>query len=148
MAFTLDINKWGQKALTQANTSVCNKAEKLFNNVVELSPNSPTRHGPFSTGVVKGNWYAAVNGINSSVGSSPDPSGASSYSRIKSTLATLPFLGKDATVTLTNSTPYIRFVEYLGWPKALSPAGWNWSGKSGPYSMVQTAVINFKGATP
>ena len=146
MGFAEDIKAFQAKALAQANTSISKKVESLFNNVVELSPNSPVRKGPFSTGVVKGNWYVAVNSVNYTVGSSPDPSGASSYSRIKSTLATMPWLGKDATVAFTNSTPYIRFVEFIGWPKNYpNPSGWKWSGRSmTPYAMVSTAVVNFK----
>lgn len=148
MGFAEDILKFKEKATLQASTS-CNKAvETLFNNVVELSPNSPTRQGKYSTGVVKGNWYSEINGYNNTVGVNPDPSGASSYSRIKATLAAQPFLGKDSMVSLSNSTPWIKYVEYVGWPKDYSgnSSGWKWTGKQGPYSMVSTAIANFRGA--
>lgn len=147
MGFAEDVLKFQQKALADANRSICNATEGLLTNVVALSPDSPTRKGPYSTGVVKGNWYTAINGFNYSVDSTPDPSGASSLSRIKATLATMPFLGKDATVTLTNSTSYVNFVENVGWPKDYpgNNTGWDWSGKSGPYSMVKTSVSNFRG---
>jgi hypothetical protein len=147
MGFADSIEKWGQKALTEANASICKRAESLFTNVVVLSPEPPGKGG-YSKGVIKGGWYSAINGFNNTVNTAPDPSGISSLSRIKSTLAAMPFFGKDATVTLTNSTPYIRYVEFIGWPANYpgNNTGWKWTGKIGPYSMVSTAVSNFRGA--
>ena len=146
MGFAEDIKKFQEKATLAANNSVCKAAESLFSDVIVLSPNSPTRQGPYSTGVVKGNWYTAINSVDSSSTTSPDPSGASSLSRMKAVMAAKPFMGKDAVVTFTNSTPYIQFVEYIGWPQGYpNPSGWKWSGKATPYAMVSTAIMNFKG---
>lgn len=148
MSWATEIDKWCKKVPVEVNNSISFKAAGVFNEVVELSPNSPTRTGPFSSGIVKGNWFPSVNSISSNVSTNPDPSGATSYSRIKAVLATMPWWNKDASVSLSNSTPYIRFVEYIGWPKNYpNPSGWKWSGV-GPYAMVQTAIVNFKARNP
>lgn len=149
MAFASVIDNWCKKVPVQINNIISYRAAGVFNQAVEFSPNSPTRIGKFSTGIVKGNWYTGLNSFNTSFSQSADPSGATSYSRIKSTLAMMPWLGKDASVTLSNSAPYILFVERIGWPKNYpNPSGWKWSGRVGPYAMVQTAITNFKGVTP
>jgi hypothetical protein len=148
MGFASDVDKWCKKVPLEVNNAVCNKYEPLLNEVVVLSPNPPGKGG-YSKGITKGGWYPSVDSINYSVNSVKDETGATSFSRIKAILASKPFLNKDATLYFSNSTPWINYVENIGWPKNYpgNDTGWDWSGKIGPYAMVQTAITNFKGAT-
>lgn len=146
MSFAAAIKAFEEKALAQANTSVSNAVESLFNEVVFLSPDPPGKGG-YAKGVVKNSWYTSINGVDLTIGSTPNPTGAASLSRIKAALSSKPFLRKDGFITLTNSTPYINYVENIGWPKNYpgNSTGWAWTGKVGPYSMVKTSVTNFRG---
>ena len=145
MGFAEDLLSFKTKALEAANSSVCNAAESLFTGVVDLSPIQPAAQ--FATGLLKNSYYTAIDGgFDLSVGSVPDSNGTSSLSRIKATVLLKPFLGKDNTITLTNSVPEAYRANALGWPMGQGANGWIWSGRVKAYRFVETAVLNFKGA--
>jgi hypothetical protein len=144
MGFAIDIQAFGQKALTQANKSCCNAVESLFTDEVVLSPIQPVAQ--YSTGLLKNSYYAKVGGFDLTVGTSPNSSGGDSLSRIKAMLAEAPFLGKDNFVTLTNSVEEAYRADVLGWPAGEGANGWVWSGRVQAYGFTSQAVNNFKGA--
>lgn len=144
MTLSLDIKKWEEKALLAINKSFCNKVEELFVEPVKESPDPPGVGG-FAKGLLKNSWFVQVNGTDDTVGTVPNAIGADSLSRIKAVLTIYPFYGKDAYITLTNSVEHAYRAEVLGWPQGEGTHGFTWSGRVGPYSMIRTAVTNFKG---
>ena len=145
MNFSESIKAFEKKALLAANRSRSNAIESLFTEVVVLSPDPPGK-GNYAKGLVKNSWYASIGLPDLTVGRTPNVNGADSLSRIRSILTMLP-LNNDAVVTLTNSLPYINYVENVGWPKNYpgNNTGWQWTGKVGPYSMVSTSITHFIG---
>lgn len=144
MGFAEDIKKFEQKALLSANKSVCNAFEYVATQAVILSPEQPTAN--FATGLLKNSFYAKVGGFDLTVGTTANPSGNSSLSSIKAAVAAQPFLGKDNTITLTNSVDHSYRANYLGWPQGEGANGWVWSGKVTAYNFIGQAVNNFRGA--
>lgn len=144
MSFAEQIKAFEDKALLAMNRSVSNAIEGVFSDSVVLSPEKPEAH--YATGLLKNSWYVST-GLNfdTTIGTSPDPSGTSSLSRIKSALAQNIFLGKDDTITLTNSVDHAYRANYIGWPAEQGTNGWHWTGKVQAYRFVQQAVNNFKG---
>jgi hypothetical protein len=146
-SFVLDIKAFEEQALLLANNNLCRDAEEVFSGVVVESPDPPGVGG-FAKGLLKNSWYIDTKGIDNTVGTTPNATGADSLSRIKAALGTLPFYGKDGAVTLTNSLDYAYRAEVLGWPAGEGTNGFTWSGRVGPYAMVQTAITNFKAKHP
>lgn len=145
MGFAEDIRKFEQKALAQANKSVCNAFEYVATQEVILSPDAPTAN--YSVGLLKNSFYTHVGGgYNMTVGTVANSSGADSLSRIKAAVATQPFLGRDNTITLTNSVDHAYRADVLGWPSGEGANGWIWSGKVKAYGFTSQAINNFKGA--
>ncbi len=146
MGFANSIAAWEKKALAAMDKGVSNSAEDLFTQVVVNSPEPPGKGG-YSTGLLKNQWYTGVNGdVSHMLTTATSPIGADSLSRIKSSLSRKIFLGKDSSITLSNNVPYVRYVEYIGWPKDYpgNDTGWDWTGKIGPYGMVNNSVIVWK----
>lgn len=144
MSFADSIKAFEQKALLAMNKSVSNAIESVFTDTVVLSPEKP--EASYATGLLKNSWYVmAGGGFDETKGTSPDQNGSSSLSRIKSTLAESIFLGRDNTITLTNSVDHAYRANYLGWPTGDNSTGWHWTGKVQAYRFVQNAVNNFKG---
>jgi hypothetical protein len=147
MGFAYDVLKFQAKALAQANKSVCDAFEYVTTQEVVLSPDNPTRTGEFVTGLLKNSFYPQVGGgYDMTVGTTANLSGTDSLSRIKAAVATQPFLGKDNTITLTNSVPEAYRADVLGWPMGQGANGWIWSGKVTAYGFTSQAINNFKGA--
>ena len=145
MGFAEDIKAFEQKALAATNTSLCKAAESLFTDEVVLSPIKPAAN--FATGLLKNSFYPqAGGGFDMTVGAVPDDNGTASLSRIKALMATKPFLGRDNTITLTNSADHAYRADVLGWPLGEGANGWVWSGKVKAYGFTSQAVNNFKGA--
>lgn len=145
MGFAEDIKRFEQKALEAANTSLCKAAESLFTDEVVLSPIKPAAN--FATGLLKNSFYPQVGGgFDMTVGTVADDTGTASLSRIKAVMALKPFLGKDNTITLTNSVPEAYRADVLGWPMGEGSGGWVWSGKVKAYGFTSQALNNFKGA--
>jgi hypothetical protein len=145
MGFAEDIKKFQEKALLSANKSLCNAFEYVATQEVVLSPEAPAAN--FSTGLLKNSYYPQVGGgYDMTVGTVANPSGTDSLSRIKAAVATQPFLGKDNTITLTNSVDHAYRADVLGWPMGQGANGWVWSGKVKAYGFTSQAINNFKGA--
>lgn len=142
MGFANDIKAFQQKALEDANTSVCTAFETVSVSTVYLSPTPPGINSGYSIGTVKNQWYAAIASFDESVGTANSITGSASLASIAAIIAQKPFFGKDNFVTLTNSTSYVARVESLGWPAADSPKGWHWTGRAVPYAMVATSISN------
>ena len=141
--FAFDIKNFEAAALLAINNKACQAFEDLGVEIVEKSP-TPPGEGGFSKGLLKNSWYVQVNGVDNTVGTVANPNGVDSLSRIKAISKVLPFYGKDGFVTLTNSTEHAYRAEYLGWPAGEGANGFVWSGRVGPYAMVQTAITNYK----
>ena len=144
MSFESDIKAFQAKALLAASKKTSNAVEELFTTAVVESP-SPAGQGEYSKGLLANQWYSMVVGTSTQLSSATNPSGADSLSRIKATLASLPFYGKDSVVTLTNNEPYAYRADQIGWPQGEGTNGWHWSGRVGGYHMTQKAVQKVKG---
>jgi hypothetical protein len=145
MSFADDVKRWEAKALLAANNSLCKAFEYVATQEVVLAPEAPAAN--FSIGLLKNSFYAmAGGGFDLTVGTVPDPSGTSSLSRIKAIVATQPFLGRDNTLTLTNSVDHAYRADVLGWPLGEGANGWVWSGKVKAYGFTSQAINNFRGA--
>lgn len=143
MSFESDIKAFQAKALLAANKSVCKVVEEVFTQTVVLSP-SPSNQGPYAKGLLANQYYTDVGGsFSGDITSATNPNGADSLSRIKATMASQPFFGKDNVVTLTNNTEEAIYAERLGWKKGEGTNGWTWSGTPA-YGMVVKAVIATK----
>ncbi len=139
MSFAAQIKAWEEKTKLAMNKSVCNAVERLFTNVVVLSP-SPSHPGPYAKGVLSNQYYPMIGGnYSTALTIASNPNGTDSLSRIKAMLASSPFLGKDNKITLTNNCDYAYRAENLGWPVSDG-----WSGKIGAYKMVATSINNLK----
>lgn len=138
MSFLKDIQAFEGKALLAASRSTNKITEDFLSKPVELSPTKPVAN--YAQGHLIAQWYSAVGpNPNTSSSSSTDMTGEASLARIKATLASNPFLGKDNIVTLTNSVSYAYRVDKLGWPAGEGDNGWHWSGRVGPYLMTSQA---------
>lgn len=147
-SFVLDIQKWCNEIAPLAmNKEVCNAFEEIATGAVVESPDPPGIGG-FSKGLLKNSWFPEVGGIDPTVGTVPNATGADSLSRIKGVVKIFPFFGKDNFITLTNSVEHAYRAEWLGWPAGEGSNGFLWSGRVGPYAMVQTAITNYKAKHP
>lgn len=145
MNFADDIKRWEAKALLSMNNSLCKAVESVFTDEVVLSPVQPAAN--YATGLLKNSFYVMVGGgFDTTIGTTADPSGIASLSRIKAALATQPFLAHDNTITLTNSVEEAYRSDVLGWPLGEGANGWVWSGKVKAYGFTSQAINNFRGA--
>ena len=148
MSFESDIKAFQAKALLAANKAVCKVVEEVFTGAVTHSP-SPISdpQAKFSRGLLINQWYPQVGGFSTEQSTATNDYGSSSLSRIKATVAAMPFYGKDNIVTLTNNVDHAYRAEVLGWPEGKDPnSNWNWTGMVMPYGMVRKSVEAVRGA--
>lgn len=127
-----------QKILEAVDKKSYSIASQLFTNIVVLSP-SPSNPGETAKGLLANQWYTQIGTSPSSeLSSATSPYGSDSLSRINSLANQKIFYGKDGAVTFTNNVPYGILAEKLGW------TGGSWSGKVGPYRMVELSFIKIK----
>jgi hypothetical protein len=129
MGFADSIRQHNAKVKRQVSEKVLDIATELFTEVV---------HGtPVDKGILKNNWYAGTGkAYNSSYNAaSASKDGMSSLTQIASLRAYTGFVGRDGSVSLSNSTPYGFRAEYAGWPAP------EWTGRVGPYAMIAKAFI-------
>lgn len=144
MSFLTDIEAFAKKAVLKASSSVANVAEDLMTATVINTP-SPSNPGPYAKGLLANQWYSSIGDFSSMVSSDANSNGIASLSRIKATLASNPFLGRDNVVTLTNNLDYAYRAEHLGWPAGQGTNGRHWSGRQGPYAMVSKSMAYVQG---
>ena len=113
--FADQLRKEMEAEFERVNKEILNIVVDTFNYAVKVSPVQPT--AKFSKGEFVNSWYPAVNSFDHTVSGNYDSSGSGSLSRIAGLLSSNAFLGKDATVSLTNSVSYADKVEYHGWNK-------------------------------
>lgn len=144
MSFLLDIEAFKDKALLAASTSANRITEEFMTKVVE---NTPTKQiGNYAKGLLINQWYPSPDGqFSTAVSGTINVNGSDSLSRIKSTIASNAFLGKDGVITLTNNLGYAYRAEKLGWPQGEGSDGWVWSGRQGPYAMVAKSIVYIQG---
>jgi len=129
MGFAASIRKHNTKVKREVSEKVLTIATELFTEVV---------HGtPVDKGILKNNWYAGTGkSYNASYNaSSASKDGMVSLTQITSLRTYTGFLGRDGSVSLSNSTPYGFRAEYAGWPAP------EWTGRVGPYAMIAKAFI-------
>ena len=141
MGFADDIRKFKEKALKAASDNTSKIAADFFRTNVMLSP-TPNGKGGYSVGTIKNNWYASVGSPDMSYSGSVDANGSSSLSSINATISSQPFLGRDNTVYLSNSTPWAQRADKVGWKKndSTNDTGWEWTGKIGAYLFTSTSL--------
>lgn len=129
MGFADSIRLHNGKVKRQVNDKIVAIATELFTEIVEGTP--------IDKGILINNWYAgtgrAYNGSYNESAASKD--GMSSRMQIASLRVYTGFVGRDSSVSLSNSTPYGFRAEYAGWPTP------TWSGNVGPYAMIAKAFI-------
>jgi len=129
MGFADSIRIHNAKVKEQVNDKIVAIATELFAEIVENTP--------VDKGILKNNWYAGTgrtyNGSYNENSASKD--GMSSLTQIASLRVYKGFVGRDSSVSLSNSTPYGFRAEYAGWPTP------TWSGRVGPYAMIAKAFI-------
>lgn len=139
MSFLSDIKVFQAKALKAASTNTTNIAQEAFLATVNYSP-SPSNPGPYAKGLLVNQYYIAIgNTPSSEVSTATSDTGEASKSRIKMLSASLPFFGKDNTVTLANNTEEAFYADKLGWAAGAGTNGWVWTGKA-PYFMTAKAM--------
>jgi hypothetical protein len=134
MSFSESLRKNADKIIQETNDKATASVVELFNKVVELSPTKPAAN--YAKGHFINNWFPAINGFDYST-TTTSYDGIGSYTRIAALRNAQMFLGKDCTVTLTNSLHYGHRVEYDGWPITEGQA---WTGRVGPYAPVRNAI--------
>ena len=129
MGFGDSVRAFGTKSKAKVSEKIITIAGELFEEVVKGTP--------VDKGVLKNNWYAGTNGRYDATynANSASLDGMSSLTQISTLKTYMGFLGRDGSVSLSNSTPYGFRAEYDGWP---SP---EWSGRIGPYAMIAKAFI-------
>lgn len=131
-----EILKAKAEALEHVNRVCYDITWELFTQVVKLTP-SPTNPGDYSKGLLANQWYPQEGALPSSAKSTiTSPNGSNSLDRINSIAKSgREFYMKDGVVTLTNNLDYAYRAEVIGWPKP------EWTGKIGPYRMVEKSLI-------
>jgi hypothetical protein len=129
MGFADSIKAFGNKAKREVNNHIVEVATELFNEVVAGTP--------VDKGVMINNWYAGDSKVYNPAynENSTDKSGMASYTQIASLKAYQGFVGRDSSISISNSTPYGFRAEYAGWPAP------KWTGRIGPYAMIANAFI-------
>jgi hypothetical protein len=129
MGFADSIRLHNAKVKQEVNDKIVSIATELFTEIVEGTP--------VDKGILINNWYAGTgksyNGSYNENSASKD--GMSSRMQIASLRAYTGFVGRDGSVSLSNSTPYGFRAEYAGWPTP------TWSGQVGPYAMIAKAFV-------
>ena len=139
MSFLSDIKAFQEKAIKAASTNTVNIAQDAFLAAVDYSP-SPSNPGPYAKGLLVNQYYVAIgNTPSSAVSTATNPTGEDSKARIKLLVASLPFMGKDNTVSLSNNTEEAYYADKLGWAAGAGTNGWTWTGKA-PYFMTAKAM--------
>jgi hypothetical protein len=129
MGFADSIRLHNAKVKQEVSNKIIDIAAELFTEVVNGTP--------VDKGILKNNWYGGTGGTyNASYNeASASKDGMSSLTQIASLRAYTGFVGKDGSVSLSNSTPYGFRAEYAGWPAP------EWTGRIGPYAMIAKAFI-------
>jgi hypothetical protein len=132
-AFSDSIRKNIDRVLLEVDQKCYAIVYALFTQVVYESPTKPgPPTAPWAKGQFINNWYPAVAGYDTSTTSSTDYEGFGSLSRILELKESQAFYKKDNFVSLSNNLSYANQVESQGW------------GRTGPYSPVAHAIINYK----
>lgn len=140
MSFLSDIKAFQEKALKAASTNTTNIAQDAFLAAVNYSP-SPSNPGPYAKGLLVNQYYVAIgNTPSSAVSTATNPTGEDSKARIKLLVASLPFMGKDNTVSLSNNTEEAIYADKLGWKPGPGTNGWIWTNNTPPYFMTAKAM--------
>lgn len=121
-AFKRDFAALLKKAGDKAEMVVRKTALELQSSMIEMSP--------VDTGRFKGNWQCGVGVVNTATDSGEDKTGAGAIGRTQAALGSWK-VGQ--TITLSNSLPYARRLEY----------GWS---KQAPGGMVRLTVQNYSRA--
>lgn len=121
-AFKRDFAALLQKAGDKAEMVVRKTALELQSSMIEMSP--------VDTGRFKANWQCGVGVVNTATDSGEDKTGAGAIGRTQAALGSWK-VGQ--TITLSNSLPYARRLEY----------GWS---KQAPGGMVRLTVQNYSRA--
>lgn len=129
MGFADSIRTHNLKVKQQVSNKVLAIATELFTEIVNGTP--------VDKGVLKNNWYGGTGNVyNASYNEhSASAGGMSSLTQIAALRAYTGFVGKDGSISLSNSTPYGFRAEYAGWPAP------DWTGRVGPYAMIAKAFI-------
>lgn len=139
MGFASDIRAFKDKALKSASDNTSKVFSDLSALVIRFSP-SPSNPGPYAKGLLVNQYYFSVGNPDLSVTSSTSPTGADSLNRLAAFLESSPWLGKDNTAFIANSTQESYYADILGWAAGKGTNGWVWTGKQGPYMMRAQAI--------
>jgi hypothetical protein len=134
MAFTVPLSKIGLRVQAQIEDKVRQRTHALFRKIVLRTP--------VYTGRARANWNVSLGRANYSVTNSTNE--ARALTQVDKVLS-LPVGSK---IFLTNGVPYIRVLEYGGYPlNPKHPSGRSDGGFStqAPAGMVRISVLEFGG---
>lgn len=123
MSFSLDLDRWAEKAKGNLDRVTRETLMLAAQGVVQLSP--------VDTGRFRANWQFGNGAIDFTTSDQVDPSGAISIAKVQAQLGAVQAGG---VYYLTNSLPYAYRLEYEGWSKQ-APAG-----------MVRVTLAGLQGA--
>jgi len=126
MGFASDIRAFQEKALKNTSDNTNKVFSDLSTLVIRFSP-SPSNPGPYAKGLLVNQYYFSVGTPDLSVTSSTSPAGADSLSRLDAFLANNPWLAKDNTAFIANSTQEAYYADILGWVAGKGTNGWVWT---------------------
>lgn len=113
--FAASIARFSDTTCEELDDKITGIAEELFTGIIVATP--------ILTGRLVNNWMPDVNGYNFDSNATPKTTRLPALKRVKSVLKPGTFLKKDGFVTLCNSTPYGRRIEYLGYSRRKAPEG-------------------------
>ena len=148
MGFADNLKKNIQSVQHQVNNSIVETAQQFGNKLLDYSPLGADAlyMGAYAKGLFINSWYVGENNFDPTVGTSPDPSGSASKSRISGLKGSQVFLNKDGYISFSNNLSYAYRVEVLGWPSGTdSVSGWSWTGSVGPYAPVRNSITYMQG---
>lgn len=120
MDFSQQMRQWADKRKVTMNKAIAMTAIRLGTNIIERTP--------VDTGRAKGNWMSAYGSADTGTSESRSGSQAIAALSVKFTVAEV---GRNSSIYITNSLPYVQKLEYG-------------SSKQAPNGMVRISIAEFR----
>lgn len=134
MDFSEQIRQWANRRRISMNKAIAMTAIRLGTNIIERTP--------IDTGRAKGNWMSAYGSADTSTSETRMQNEALQGLHAKFTVAEV---GRNSSIFITNSLPYINHLEYGLYPNPSKGSKTeNGFSKQAPAGMVRVSVAEFK----
>lgn len=121
MTFGEEIAKWCEGSKEKTNIAVRKVGFEILSRVVKKTP--------VDQGRARSNWFATVNNPSSDTTEQSDKSGGATINREIGNILRFDCF-KDDALYITNNLPYIRVLEYGGYPNPPLRGSWDKKSKS------------------